>query len=319
MRAAMRISLVIVPSVAFPCTAPPGKYGVHPHSFTPRGERSVCPHSVRSFTASFFSKPSVWSPSIFSASSTSIFPLFSFSNSSHRARRAFGELSPSFGSNWVASSVRTFESRAQLEPASTPSFVRHSLYAFSPSSSWAISPVFRSPSSQSFAYPPLFPASMIFVYSSIEPAYCSALRARTNSAFPFGSHPSNCVIVVACDHSRETVHQDSVSIFRSDVEDDSPPLAVHITCPVVVRHDDLSVFRPAARSHKRAAIPRTLQVRGLRRLLLFVQPRHVIVRQLFECIEGHDVVHIQLRAGPRTQSSGDSLQLLLIFFVNLGP
>src|SRR2546425_5288984 len=38
---------------------------------------------------------------------------------------------------------------------------------------------------------------MIFVYSSIGPAYCNALRARTNSALPLGSQPSNCVIVVS--------------------------------------------------------------------------------------------------------------------------
>src|SRR6266849_2338729 len=126
-----------------------------------------------------------------------IFPLLSLGNSFQRARRAFGELSLLFGSNCGASSLSTFGSRAQFDPASTPSFVLHSLYAFSPSSSCAISPVFRSPRSQSFAYPPLFPSSIIFVYSSIEPAYCSAFRARTNSALPDGSQPSNWVIVVS--------------------------------------------------------------------------------------------------------------------------
>src|SRR5437762_4386677 len=103
----------------------------------------------------------------------SIFPLFSFSNSSHLARLAFGELSLLAGSNCGASSLSTCRSRAQFDPASTPSLVFHSWCALNPSSSCAISPVLRSPSSQSLAYPPLFPSSMIFVYSSIDPAYCS--------------------------------------------------------------------------------------------------------------------------------------------------
>ena len=38
---------------------------------------------------------------------------------------------------------------------------------------------------------------MMRAKSSMEPAYCIALRARTNSGTPFGSNPLNCEMVVS--------------------------------------------------------------------------------------------------------------------------
>ena len=131
--------------------------------------------------------------------------------------------------------------------------------------------------------------------------------------------PINAKIVVARDHSGKTIHQDSVTVLRRDVEHNPPPFSVPVTRPIVVCHHDLPVFCPASCSHESAAIPRAFQVWRVGRFLLLVQPRHVIIWQLLEPIEGHDVVHIQLRTGACPQPFDDPLQFLLILRINLRP
>src|SRR5208337_2648225 len=102
-------------SVALPCTAPPGSFGPHSHSLTPRGDASTWPQSERSLACSFFSKLSAWSARNCSAISTSILPLFCPINCSQRTRRALGEDERSLVSKTGASSASTFGSRAKLE------------------------------------------------------------------------------------------------------------------------------------------------------------------------------------------------------------
>src|SRR5579862_247651 len=113
-RATKLILAAIALSVAFPCTAPPGSYGSHPHSFTPRGEVSAWPHNPRSLVRSFFSKLSTWSERNASARLTSTFPFAWLISSSHRTCRAFGDEDLSFGSK-VVSSLMSFGSRAKFE------------------------------------------------------------------------------------------------------------------------------------------------------------------------------------------------------------
>ena len=49
-----------------------------------------------------------------------------------------------------------------------------------------------------------------------------------------------------------------------------------------------------------------------------IQPRHVVVRNLFECIERDDVVDIKIDA-VRLHAIGNALQFLLILGVDVRP
>lgn len=80
--------------------------------------------------------------------------------------------------------------------------------------------------------------------------------------------------------ANERVEVKSLKVIKPDgtvitagadaIVDVSSPVAIPVARPVVVRHHDLPVFRPASRGHKSAAIPGALQVRRIRRSLLLV-------------------------------------------------
>ena len=191
---AMRRS--IEASAAFACTVPAAPKGPTQLPM-PRGESSTWPHSVRSLGASSRSSwASRWSAMKALASARSTLPACAGISSCQRTRRALALSEGSFRSK-VVSSAASFGDTGKLAPTKTPSFVRSSVTFFSPSSSRAISPVLVSATSHALAYPPLLPVRMMRSKSSIEAAYCMALRARTNSGIPAVSKPLKPVIVVS--------------------------------------------------------------------------------------------------------------------------
>ena len=85
--------------------------------------------------------------------------------------------------------------------------------------------------------------------SSIDAAYCMALRARTNSGMPLGSKPVKLEMVVSVimmpaelmpkssprvDQAGHAVHDEAAALGGRDVEDDVPALAGGVAGPVVV-------------------------------------------------------------------------------------
>src|SRR2546422_5188966 len=79
---------------------------------------------------------------------------------------------------------------------------------------------------------------MICVYSSIELAYWSALRARTNSALPSGFQPSNCVIVVSVTISPSELMPKSSSLAitpgRSEEHTSELQSRLHLVCRLLL-------------------------------------------------------------------------------------
>jgi hypothetical protein len=103
-----------------------------------------------------------------------------------------------------------------------------------------------------------------------------------------------------------------------NIEDNHPARTCQIAGPIVMSNDNLVILGHATSRNKCAAVARRLQLRILRRLLLFRQPRQVIIRYFFERVQGDDVPHIEIYT-LRLDAVSNPLQFLLILGIDMRP
>ncbi len=125
-------------------------------------------------------------------------------------------------------------------------------------------------------------------------------------------------IILARNEPRSPIHQKMLPALRHNIKHIRPPLALRVGGPVAMRDHDLPVLRRRPRRNKRAALPRSLRRHRHQLMLLRVQPRQIIIRQLQLPIHRHHVPQVHLRP-IRLQPRGNALQLRPRLRLNVRP
>src|SRR5581483_2787000 len=123
-----------------------------------------------------------------------------------------------------------------------------------------------------------------------------SFKLRDGSLRDHHSSGIDSEVVVTDNHSRESIHQDAVTVFRLNIEDDDPAFAGQVTGPVIVGNDDLMILCHGAGCNEGTAIPGSFQPVIPGRFVLLGQPWKVVIRYFLESVECNNVPNIEVDA-----------------------